>query len=398
MSDVLDRAEVGDRKVDYARGTVDTRVSRQWFRRPQDQRFLTLRELADHVTSRWSRCEEETLSLKQLRWEPNADDGAGLTVSYGGRLLMPTNWAFSQTCSALRLPYKDGTIGVPAQYLRALPAQLAAINLNVAGQLQRGEQGKLFMEHRVDGSELRALTSPTYGRIGDAAVVEQLLGIERQGWKVPGVLDWSRGSYDPNVPVSFDTTTLFASDRDVWVFLCDDTHPIEVGKLANGDPDLMFRGFIVSNSEVGSKTFLVSTMYLRAVCCNRCLWGVERQASIEIRHTSRAPERFQTEAMPALEDFTHGDPQRLVEGVRTAKEAKVATKEEEQIKFLTDLGFSTKASKVILTGERESIDGDPLTAWDMAQAITRYAQTKEHADERFEVEAVAGKVLDKAIN
>jgi hypothetical protein len=139
-------------------------------------------------------------------------------------------------------------------------------------------------------------------------------------------------------------------------------------------------------------------MYLRGVCCNRCLWGVERQASMEIRHNVRAPERFAMEAVPHLERFTDSDPQRLVEGVRAAKEAKVATKEEEQIKFLTDLGFSTKASKVILTGERESIDGDPLTAWDMAQAITRYAQTKEHADERFEVEAVAGKVLDKAIN
>jgi hypothetical protein len=40
-----------------------------------------------------------------------------------------------------------------------------------------------------------------------------------------------------------NTTTLYASDRDVFLFLVDDTHPIEAGRLPNGDPDLYFRGF-----------------------------------------------------------------------------------------------------------------------------------------------------------
>ena len=42
--------------------------------------------------------------------------------------------------------------------------------------------------------------------------------------------------YDPEVPVTKDTTTLFASDRDIFVFLVDDRNPIEVGKLPNGEP------------------------------------------------------------------------------------------------------------------------------------------------------------------
>jgi len=43
-------------------------------------------------------------------------------------------------------------------------------------------------------------------------------------WKVPGVLDW--GNHDPQ-PVrgcDKDTTTLYASDRDIFLFLVDDTH------------------------------------------------------------------------------------------------------------------------------------------------------------------------------
>ena len=40
----------------------------------------------------------------------------------------------------------------------------------------------------------------------------------------------------------------------LFLFLIDDTHPIEAGKLPNGDPDLYFRGFCCWNPEVGSKT------------------------------------------------------------------------------------------------------------------------------------------------
>ena len=94
-------------------------------------------------------------------------------------------------------------------------------------------------------------------------------------WKVPGVLDWSTGVYNPDVEISRDTTTLYASDRDVFLFLVDDHNPIEAGKLPDGSPDLYFRGFYCWNSEVGAKTLGMASFYLRAVCQNRNLWGVE---------------------------------------------------------------------------------------------------------------------------
>jgi hypothetical protein len=49
-------------------------------------------------------------------------------------------------------------------------------------------------------------------------------------WKVPGVLDWSSMTHNPFVDVTKDTTTLYASDRDVFLFLVDDTNPIEAGR------------------------------------------------------------------------------------------------------------------------------------------------------------------------
>ena len=51
------------------------------------------------------------------------------------------------------------------------------------------------------------------GRIHDHELVEAVQRIAGNGtgdtrWKVPGVLDWSTGVYNPDVEISRDTTTL----------------------------------------------------------------------------------------------------------------------------------------------------------------------------------------------
>ena len=43
--------------------------------------------------------------------------------------------------------------------------------------------------------------------------------------------------HNPFVDVTKDTKTLYASDRDVFLFLVDDTNPIEAGRLSDGLPD-----------------------------------------------------------------------------------------------------------------------------------------------------------------
>ena len=112
-------------------------------------------------------------------------------------------------------------MGAPAAYLRQLPAPLAGINLQYGLTAHRAEQIKTL---EVDDGrlELRAVTGPDYGRIYDHELVEAVQPIAGDGvgdtrWKVPGVLDWSTGVYNPWVDVTRDTTTLYASDRDVFL-------------------------------------------------------------------------------------------------------------------------------------------------------------------------------------
>lgn len=129
------------------------------------------------------------------------------------------------------------------------------------------------------------------------------------------------------------------SDRDVFMFLCDDTNPIEADRLPNGEPDLYFRGFYAWNSEVGSKTLGIASFYLRAVCCNRNLWGCENFEEITIRHSKFAARRFAQEVAPALSSFANSSPTSFIAGIRAARERIVARNDEDRIDFLRKRGF-----------------------------------------------------------
>lgn len=182
--------------------------------------------------------------------------------------------------------------------------------------------------------------------------------------------------YNPYVDVTRDTTTLYASDRDVFIFLVDDTHPIEAGKLPNGDPDLYFRGFYCWNSEVGAKTLGMATFYLRAVCMNRNLWGVENFEEVKIRHSKFAANRFAHEAAPALEHFADSSPMPFLSGIKTARERIVARKDEDRETFLRKRGFSkAETAKIVATVLNEE-GRPPETIYDFVQGITAFARTR----------------------
>ena len=155
-------------------------------------------------------------------------------------------------------------------------------------------------------------------------------------------------THNPFVEVTKETTTLYASDRDIFLFLVDDTHPIEAGRLANGDPDLFFRGFYCWNSEVGSKTLGIASFYLRAVCMNRNIWGAEGLEEISIRHSKFAAHRFAHEAAPALASFARSSPAPFVAGIKAARDRIVARTDEDREAFLRRRGFGkSETSKVI---------------------------------------------------
>lgn len=380
-------------KVDISRGRNIGRVSSEWFARPDDERFLSLDSLYRRVRARAKRATTRIVESRSVRVEARSDNPERLMlhVPHSDEPVAPTNWSFGQLCSL---------VGAPASYLRSLPAALAGINMQHGLIAHRGEQVKL-LETSDGRTELRAVTGPDYGRIWDHELVAAVMRIAGNGtggtrWKVPGVLDWGTMHYNPHVDVSRDTTTLYASDRDVFLFLVDDTHPIEAGKLPNGEPDLFFRGFYAWNSEVGSKTLGIATFYLRAVCMNRNLWGVENFQEINIRHSKFAANRFAHQAEPALTHFADSSPANFINGIKVARERIVARTDEDRAVFLRNRGFSkTDTARVISTVLAEE-GHPPASLYDFVQGITALARGKPHQDDRLELEGKARRLLERA--
>lgn len=386
------RAADAPYRVDISRGSNVGRVSSEWFSRPDDERFLSLSDLYDKVRVRAETATTRVVESRAVRVEARSDQPERLQLIVPEREgpVAPTNWSFGQLCSL---------VGAPAAYLRNLPAALAGINMQHGLLSHRGEQIKL-LETEDGRTELRAVTGPDYGRIWDHELVSAVMRIAGNGtgdtrWKVPGVLDWSSMHYNPHVDVSTETTTLYASDRDVFLFLVDDTHPIEAGRLPNGDPDLFFRGFYCWNSEVGSKTLGIATFYLRAVCMNRNLWGVENFEEINIRHSKFAANRFAHEASPALTQFADSSPARFIDGIKTARARIVARTDEDRSTFLRTRGFSkSDTSRIIATVLAEE-GRPPESLFDFVQGITAVARGRAHQDDRLDLEGKARKLLDR---
>jgi hypothetical protein len=310
-----------------------------------------------------------------------------------GQQLAPTHQAFGQICSLAATPS-------PASYFREsrLPAPIIADALNHNLRFTRDVEDVGVLATLGDednglgvpaGSELRAATGPAYGRIWDADIVDAL--VERFGdgvsghWRVPG-------EFGNRITVTKENTTLFASDRDMFVFLADEDRRIEVPDRRNGSGGSMARGFFVWNSEVGDKTLGLGFFLFDYVCCNRIVWGADQYTEVRIRHTKGAPDRWLEEVAPVLKEYDEGSAQPVMQAIDAAREKRV---QDDLDAFLaTRFGRNmVEPLKAIHQVEEER----PIeTLWDVTVAATAHARSIPNNDKRLEIERAAGDLLKLA--
>lgn len=353
-----------------------TRASQEWKSRGEDERYLTLEELHRSVLARKRESWTAAPPTNQLRVVNPSSDTLALQVfdpTQGeDRLLSPTNWSFTQLAQYAK---------APASYLRTLPPQLAAINLQWGLEHAPAREEALVLAQSNGSDELRAMTSTSYGRIWDHQVVEAVQKVNEDGrWVVPAA------SYATTNPRR--ATTLYASDRDVFVFLVDPKNPIEVGN------EQLFRGFYIWNSEVGAATFGLTVFLYRYVCDNRIIWGATEVKELRIRHTSGAPQRFGYEGRQYLKRYAEESTAQIAEGIKAAKNKEVPLKKDEKMEdWLASRGFTkaqAKASVETATAEQ----GQARSVWDIVNGVTAYARSVPNTNDRIELEVRAGKLLE----
>jgi hypothetical protein len=353
-------------------------ASRQWASRPDDQRFLTLADLKANVLQRKHESWTATPLAADMRVLPQGDNDLAVEVydpSHGERRsLTPSNWSFSQLA---------GYAGAPASYLRKLPAELAAINLQWGLEKNAQREDALVLARSNGSNELRAMTSTSYGRIWDHQVVEAVEKVNGDGrWQIPAA------SYTTTNPKR--ATTLYASDRDVFIFLVDPKNPIEVAG------EQLFRGFYTWNSEVGSAVFGLTTFLYRYICDNRIVWGATDIKELRIRHTGGAPERFAYEGEKYLRQYGDEGTAKVAAQITAAKNAEIPLnvgKGDTVEGWLQSRGF-TKAQAVASVQTATAEEGQARSVWDIVNGITAYARSVPHTDDRIALETKAGKLMD----
>ncbi len=363
--------------------SVLTAASREWASRPDDERFCSLPELHDYCADIRERSASKIVSSRDLTVQPHPDNNrSGLVVTgQNGTAADISNYAFGQLASL--------SAG-PAGYLRKLPAPLAADCINYGLKFRRDAEDVGVLLTRADTRhglpQLRAATGPRYGRIWNSEITKALM--DRFGDGITG--DWRiPGEFGKQVDITRANTTLYAGDRDMFVFLADEENRIEIPNRRDGQSGSLARGFFIWNSEVGSKSIGIAFFLFDFVCMNRMVWGVEGFQEHRIRHSVSAPDHWLEEIAPVLVDYANASAQPIVDRIAIAQASKLTRVDE----FLTKRFSAPQAVLFQEVHQRE--EGRPIeTMWDAATAVTAHARTIEHQDLRVELERKGGALLD----
>lgn len=364
-----------------------TKASNQWKNRPEDEKFSSLLDLRNATAAyRDNAILAPETDLGRLTIA-TGDGGEIEVIGPSGKKAVPTHHAFGQLAARA---------GAPAGYLRTLPSHVAAEALGY-GLAKAGEddrQASLLL--RQNGRlELRAATGPKYARIWNVEVADALckLQADQPSWVFPEAFRSASGRQGwgekKTIPVAY------ASDHDMFVFLCD--YDTEITTL---EGDQLFRGFFVENSEVGAAAFVLTTFLFDMVCANVIVWGAREIHELSIRHVGSARERAFRDLEIEVKKYAETSGAEQVETIRRARVKLLGDKREDVIsalfsKKIPGLGKGT-IGDAFDAAEASPRYGDPRSVWGFVNGLTEVSQRKAFADERVQLDRAAGRVMQIA--
>lgn len=374
-------------------------ASNQWANRPDDERYSSLEELYGAVKGYRDSARETSVPLNELRTE--ADAGEVFLVGKKAKPTRLTFTAFGQLATRAE---------APAQYLRTLPATLAVQNLN-HGLARVGDDNANLLLHQNGDFIVRAITSDRYSRIWHSEVVERILPLAAQGWVVPPARPAREGQAGTRLATQADVIAwgqhgasgLSIREGDtiapaglyfgqgapeLFVFLVNPQ-----ARVSDGTDEGLSRGVFISNSEVGNASFKITAFLLRHVCGNHIVWGAKAVKQVALRHIGDVRERaFQVELTKYL-DASASDEEARIE---SCKRFVLGVDKATVLDLLFSKGIESRKTldAAYTLAEENPGDGNPRSAWGMAQGLTRFSQGEVYADKREAIDRAAGRVLD----
>jgi hypothetical protein len=374
---------------------------REWSERPADERFWNLQELLGYVSP--SKTHDAELVLDHGYARVVETESENIAIHFNNEVYSLNNWSMQQLCTR---------VSAPLEFLARMPSDLVVQCLNEAIDQKKLSASNTMMLVNP-GRKIRRITSDRYTTIWDADVVSNLVDLASEGWRVPpgrpnsdpAVLMMSRAATEDDVLRNASHPSLgikvgdmiapaglYAGDRDLFCFLIDESNPIQ-------DPitkQPLYRGIMVSNSEVGSKAFSLTAFLFHSVCGNHILWGgTQKLFGVRIRHTGVADTKYWIEVQYALADYVKEPESGVQKVLNRWMTYRIADTAEEAIAFLFGkriLGKARAADAIALASSIPEA-GDPLSCWGIAQALTRMSQSEMFADRRAELDGAASSIM-----
>lgn len=359
----------------------------QWACRPADERYQSIGELAMVANARKRQSIAKDRKIDQFRFV--AHNEAVALQAHDNTPILMTHWSFQQA---------SAIVSAPANYLRTLPADLAATNLNhgLARPDMARDTHQLFVERTQtsDGDiwQLRAITSPDYGRIYNADIAGALVRIQERNpaWTLP--MGYKDGQWGAELVPS----GAYLGDRDMFIMLIDGNRSLD--DPTDSSDGGLFRGIIVRNSEVGAAYLTLDLFYFRRVCGNNIIWGFKHVAGFRRRHVGtgdRMMREFQL-AMGKVQRALNADTTEDRAIIQRAVTRELAAKREDVIDLVAKVpgANETIATRAYEMAEREG-GLNPRSVWGMAQGLTYVSQQAGYQDDRFDIDRAASKLLTK---
>lgn len=387
------------------------KAMKQWQERPADERFWGPKDAAEVTKAYRDISAEASIRYGDLRVE--ADNGEIYLVGKANQPAQLTHYAFGQLSARAK---------APADYLRSLPATLAAQNLNhclkVRGEKDYNDTAKLLI-HKNGNMLARCFTGNEYKRVWNHEIMERLCALQDLGWRTPPARPAVRDSRarpateEDCIQSSKQGLSIkpgdmiapagcYASDRDMFAFMILEGNSLE-NPLDKNTP--LTRGFFVWNSEVGDKSFGAQTFLLDAVCGNHIVWGATDVEEIRLVHTGDVRNKAFRELTIELRKYADSSINDDMSKLYSAQQFKLGDTKDEVMQTL--LGFASKKSvlksvlnKPTILDAMEAAEnpryGDPRTAWAISQGLTVISQRKAYTSDRIKLDRAAGQVAAMA--
>lgn len=409
---------------------------KHWNSRPTDDGYFGLDDLQTKLQDERDNSAAYPFVASTIRVEATEDESLNLILA--DRPVGFTHWSFDQLCNLIRQ-----STPCPADFIRSLPATLAAQTLNTLllkrfrsvstvkpssatdkfgfgvteNQSVMHETMQIMLRRNSDDDMLaRSIHGSSFGARWVADVVDRVAEFAANaGWRtcparprdskdrtriatqadvIPGLDGYALAIKEGD---TIANRSVFHSDRNTFITLVNPSRIIDGGHA-------FMRAAIMDLNDCGNGANTLYTCLVDSVCGNLILWNVKDLKIIRGIHKRKSIDAWDANAFAQLDAYASMDVWEE-KRIEAARKFVLAPDKEKTIALLHEkksLGLSKSlVTRAMNIGERERDKSLalPFSAWEVVYGLTRASQEPNsdgrfYSDNRLSVDQTAGKILE----